>query len=493
MNEAELKEMKEDRLANFAVVAFLGSLLMGQAWGMWEGSQAQYKAGKAHTKLLIFTVPDYSGLVILTFMAGLLGLSLFLATASMVTPLQGWGLVAARWVKPIMLPILLTSFVLSWLSSALELPRDQWWVTVLFIGGFAMFLFILFGRTLTSLFRFLRQKVRRITGYKPLADAESYGPSNGEPTARPDRVAFFERMRSLSRNSRLPQSGEFWFTLSAVVLAIEVLIVVVLWDWLAGDESGSATIRNVGLVIAGSLAILLATWRAVVADKQASSAQRQTAVAQQGLLNERYQKAAEMLGSDVLSVRIGGIHTLRDLAMERPDQYHVRVMRLLCAFARNPTKGGTDWGELATSRMYSDVPFLMLREDLQAVMDVIRSRSDADVHLEEKEGFSLQLQYADLRGATLHGADLRRAILWGANLSGAYLASTRLDCARLNDARLSDAQFSNEGDDPAKGLTQQQLDEGSGGPEAGPKLTGVLDAATGQPLVWREKPIADEA
>ena len=270
------------------------------------------------------------------------------------------------------------------------------------------------------------------------------------------------------------------------VMIVEVILVVVLWDWLAKDESGSATIRNVGLVIAGSLAIPLAIWRAVVADKQASSAQHQTAIAQQGLLNERYQKAAEMLGSDVLSVRIGGVHTLRDLAVEQPNQYHVRVMRLLCAFARNPTKGGTDWGELATSRMYSDVPFLMLREDLQAVMDVIRGRSNADVHLEEREGFSLQLQYADLRGATLHGADLRRAILWGADLSGAFLASTRLDCVRLNDARLSDAQFSNEGDDPAKGLTQQQLDEASGGPEAGPKLTGVLDAATGQPLVWRE-------
>ena len=147
---------------------------------------------------------------------------------------------------------------------------------------------------------------------------------------------------------------------------------------------------------------------------------------------------------------------------------------------------------MATSRMYSDVPFLMLREDLQAVMDVIRGRSSAEVRLEEKEGFRLQLQYADIRGATLHGADLRRAILWGADLSGAYLASTRLDCALLNDAKLSDAQFSNEGDDPATGLTQQQLDKAQGDAEGGPKLTGVLDAETTQSLVWREKPAAGE-
>ena len=84
MNKTELMEMKEDRLANTAIVAFLGSLLMGQAWGMWEGSQRT-------TKLLMFTVPDYSGLVILSLMVGFFVLSLFLATASIVTPLQRWG------------------------------------------------------------------------------------------------------------------------------------------------------------------------------------------------------------------------------------------------------------------------------------------------------------------------------------------------------------------------------------------------------------------
>ena len=70
MNEAELKEMKEDRLANTAIVAFLGSLLMGQVLGMWEGSQGT-------TKLLMFTVPDYWGLVILMFMSGFFFLSCF--------------------------------------------------------------------------------------------------------------------------------------------------------------------------------------------------------------------------------------------------------------------------------------------------------------------------------------------------------------------------------------------------------------------------------
>ena len=481
MNKAKLVEMKEDKLANTAIVAFLGSLLMGQAWGIWEDAERT-------TKLLMFTVPDYSGLVIFTFMTILFVLSIFLATASMLASLRHWGLAVADWVKPTMIPVLLTSFVLSWLSSTLELPHGQWWVPVLLFGGFVMFIFIGFRSILDTLRRFVLPIVGRNAESKKIHDTELDDLNNSETSRTTGQKAFRVRMRSPLRYFRLPQSGEFWITLSVAIMVVEVLLVVVLWDRLTGDESGSATIRNIGLVVAGSLAIPLAIWRAVVADKQASSAQHQTAIAQQGLLNERYQKAAEMLGSDVLSVRIGGIHSLRDLAMECPTQYHVRVMRLLCAFARNPAKSGTDSGEVATSKKYSNVTFLMLREDLQAVMDVIRGRSNDDVHVEESEGFRLQLQYADLRGATLHGADLRRSILWGADLSGSFLASTRLDCARLNDARLSDAQFSNEGDEPAMGLTQQQLDEASRDTGAGPKLTGVLNAETKQPLVWREKP-----
>lgn len=192
---------------------------------MWEDSHRT-------TKLLTVTVPDYSGLVILTIMAGLFVLSLFLTTASMVAPLERLGLRVARWTSPIMLPIVSASFILSWLSSTLELPDDQWWTPILFVGGFVMFLFIGFRRTLASLFRFLRQGVRLVTGDKPVASTEPDGPSNGHPSKSPERVAFLERMRSLRRYFRLTQSGKFWITLSVALMVAEILLVVVLWDWL---------------------------------------------------------------------------------------------------------------------------------------------------------------------------------------------------------------------------------------------------------------------
>ena len=97
-------------------------------------------------------------------------------------------------------------------------------------------------------------------------------------------------------------------------------------------ESLSSTIRNIGLTSAAAIALPLAFWRSTTADSQSDTALKQSATAlsladaalrqadaalrqadttSQGLLNERYQKGAEMLGSSVLPVRLGGIYALR--------------------------------------------------------------------------------------------------------------------------------------------------------------------------------------
>ena len=70
------------------------------------------------------------------------------------------------------------------------------------------------------------------------------------------------------------------------------------WDWLSIESNGS-TIRNIVLAAAAIIALPLAIWRSTVAERQAKTAQR-------SLLNERYLKGAEMLGSEVLSVRLAG-------------------------------------------------------------------------------------------------------------------------------------------------------------------------------------------
>ena len=376
------------------------------------------------------------------------------------------------------------------------------------------------------------------------------------------------------------------------VIAVLVVLSVVFWEWLNDGESGSMTIRNVALVVAGAIALALALWRSRVADRQANTAQ-------QSLLNERYQKGAEMLGSEVLSVRLGGVYALQSLAQEHPGQYHVQIMRLFCAFARCPTRDPSLKSEREENRQDD---LLRIRQDLEAVMQAICSRPESRIALERNANFRLDLRGADLHGAQfldadlsnamlhhsnlsrvnfantdltdsflsyadlsqalfydvnfsrtrlwfadlsgallqdvdlagvdfsntkLHGTNLGRANLSGANfqyatatkawfesanlsrasflradlsgaklmkadLTDAHFLDANLNEAIISDANLSGAKFSNGGIQPAKGLTQAQLDEAQSDSNDPPKFTGVLDAGTGRQLVWLGKGIDDE-
>ena len=124
-------------------------------------------------------------------------------------------------------------------------------------------------------------------------------------------------------------TGGFWIVVWVVfVLVAAVWFSIKFWCWLGAGESGSTTIRNIALVIAALIGLPIAIWRSMVAERQATASQSQAEIAERGLLNERYQKGAEMLGSDVLSVRLGGIYALRQLAEEHPKDYHLQIMRL---------------------------------------------------------------------------------------------------------------------------------------------------------------------
>ena len=292
---------------------------------------------------------------------------------------------------------------------------------------------------------------------------------------------------------RAARSSGLWFTLIAVLLLVGVVLSFVFWDWLRSGtptpESYGTTIRNVGLLIGGVVALVFAIWRTIVA-------QQQVDVAQRGLLNDRYQKGAEMLGNNVLSVRLGGIYTLQNLSKEHPEQYHVEVMRLLCAFVRYP----------------ADAKKQIPGQDIQAAIDVVAARDRTLIALEDEESFvldlrSAKLQRMDLSGAQLSMVNLSGAQLIGTNLCGTQLLGANLSGARLSEANLSDAQLSGANlsgtrlfisttdkipTDPVQGLTQVQLDEARADPNNPPRLDGVLDAETDEPLIWHGKPLGDE-
>ena len=302
-----------------------------------------------------------------------------------------------------------------------------------------------------------------------------------------------------------------WVILLVVFVAIGVSLSWEHRDILHDEErdSVSTTIRNLGILLGGFLAIVLAVWRSIVAERQADTARL-------GLLNERYVRGAAMLGDDALLVRLAGVYALQQLAAEEPWQYHVKVVRLFCAFVVHASKDKDATVHQHTKRDVADHGViwagpdsnLPIRADIQAAMDAIcRRRRDA-VTIERHAVLRLGLSGAQLSGIRLFGADLSYAILTDADLSGAYLteadlSNSWLDGANLSGADLSLADLSNaafarptQSDpqsgsmdrNPAIGLTQEALDEACAEPSYPPQLNGVTDAETGHRLVWHDRP-----
>ena len=293
-----------------------------------------------------------------------------------------------------------------------------------------------------------------------------------------------------------------------VVIVGGAVLCVVFWDQLTAGGSLISVVRNIGLVEAALIAIPLAFWRSITADRQSNTAfdlartgLRQADTASQSLLNERYQKGAEMLGGSVLTVRLGGIYALQRLAEERPDDYHIQIMNLFCAFVRQQTGPDDAWGSPVTM-------------DVQEAMNVIGHRSHAGRQIERDAEYVLdlsgvsffeaRLEKANLSGAMLGGTrlgggslagvdltdaylsgvslidvDLRGAILDGANLSRATLIRTDMTGASLTKTVLDGAHFSD-----VKALDQRALLLATPIIDNPPTFMDCVDSKTGEELVW---------
>lgn len=331
--------------------------------------------------------------------------------------------------------------------------------------------------------------------------------------------------------------------LSLLALVVVVVLTYTNWEWLqttpVARESGSTTIRNLSLVIAALVALPIAIWRSRSAELQANTAQRE-------LSNRLYQQGTEMLQSLDLSVRLDGIYTLQRLAEDEPARYHVQVMSRLCAFVRHPAESeereeaeAGNGGETNQNLESSRVP-----EDVQAAIMAISTCHARQLEVERGAGFRLNLRGArlahaelmatNLSSANLHNANLANATLVSADLSEARLVQSdlsnadlteadltctslvgaKLHCAHLDNAILVSAQLNNAtlsgttlaGSDlsganlfqaklsraqlsPETRLTQTQLRQARADSDNPPFLDGAIDTETGEPLVWRGKPL----
>ena len=286
------------------------------------------------------------------------------------------------------------------------------------------------------------------------------------------------------------KGARWWFVLVAVTVVAGIGLSLCFWEILHNDkESFSTTISNLSLLLGGIVAIELAVWRSIVSERQTTVSQQQAETAQRDMLNQQLQKGAEMLGSSVLSVRLGGIYALRHLAVEHPEHYHVQVMEQLCAFVRGAT--GADGQSTAVIERFR------ARNDIQEAMNAIAYCHAGNLAIETERDYWLNLRGADLKGVDLSIMNLSRAPL-------KYVLSTPVDQlvltgrytdmrgVKLDDASLSSTNLTRVDLSDATGLTQAELDGARADPNYVPKLDGVIDPNTGKPLVWIGSAAKDE-
>lgn len=110
-------------------------------------------------------------------------------------------------------------------------------------------------------------------------------------------------------------------------------------DWLTSHSVEDW--RNFCLAVGAPLALALAWWRSVVADRQektnrvqSETSQEQLDLAQEGQKLGRYQKGAAMLSSKNLSEREAGIYVLSQLAQDDPRTYFDIAQKVLCSFVK---------------------------------------------------------------------------------------------------------------------------------------------------------------
>ena len=220
-----------------------------------------------------------------------------------------------------------------------------------------------------------------------------------------------------------------------------------IWDWLGltnGDESNSATLRNFGLIFLSVVAIYL-TWKRIkVAERQARTSRENLRTARDALdLNyktlsytehkdheerrhNQHASASERLSSDSMSARLGAIYELQNLMEQDLNQFHVRTMRMLCAFVRFPPHE-PDY-RFSPSDDPCDQP---LRPDVQAAMEVIGSRTDQHIKIESDACYVPDIRQAhlvrlELRDSNLSGIDMLGSKFWGADLTRADLSKCKL-------------------------------------------------------------------
>lgn len=285
--------------------------------------------------------------------------------------------------------------------------------------------------------------------------------------------------------------------------------------------------------------------------EQVETARAAAERAQQDILEDRYRQGTESLSNESATMRMNGIDELYRLALEAPEPFPSQIIDRLCDFVRHSevrdadarttpedieravkaaaniyqtlrqldqaTTVKLDFSQAALNRAslweidfsgatFEEAEFWGVQLSDAILVDAYLVEADltgalfmgtnlAGANLGFSTAYLANFRRADLTGASLRsvglaGADFTDAVLAGANLTGARFVPLRDEYSDL--AGFVDYEtYESPREMVAEGLTQEQLDAAVADPELPPLLDELLDAETGEPLVWRGGPVPE--
>ena len=233
-----------------------------------------------------------------------------------------------------------------------------------------------------------------------------------------------------------------------VIVALSCTVGIVyledIWNWSARitenqNESNSAILRNLVLIIAPVVALILALWRLSIADRQSKIANLQQKSAQQHFLNDRFQKGIDMLVDPSLTIRLGGIASLQNLSLESMENHHLQIMGLFSHFVRYPPKYADDEPKSLQFKHFEkeNLPYNTERIDINEVLEYLGQRGNKEREFEQIKNYILDFRYADLSHVNLEDGDWSSTNMSFVNLKKAIIKDCNFENAVMNYADLT--------------------------------------------------------
>lgn len=250
--------------------------------------------------------------------------------------------------------------------------------------------------------------------------------------------------QSTITESLAKRGGWFVLVVSSVCTVVAILLGAWPWDFLR-DATTITTIRNIVVAAAVPPSVVMALWRASVAQTNADTAQRNSNTERRKLHNDRFQEGVRMLTGTATIERVAGVSALRHLVLIDPDQYLAPVMDMLAAFIRHHAgtdsqyKKGNYWEIdsdcIGSGKGYGSCP----HQPRVEIVEAIKTLSDCLAR--DTPTLNQGHRHIDLRHIDLHGLRLNELCLAGVDLSGSTLMHSQIVDVSFRGSILEDTNL----------------------------------------------------